>query len=685
MKDKKYIFIDFEFNNSQEKILNLVSCSYSHTEDMENFSPPTTYWLHNSDEEKTTCLKDLQRFFTQDYTFVVFGAEAEARSILSLGETEKHLYHYKFIDLWVEYRVLQNNNDDLSYGKQLIDGKEVKTKPPRPKWQRVEGEGAGQKPQGSLAAACYKLLGEKVDTDRKNKVRDIIISSPESFADSEAEEIMDYNESDIFLLPRLLEATVKEYKKLIPRRHLKTLMSEMLYRGEFSVRSAYMVHEGYPVNIEEMSGFSNSVPVIMNELCKDINSQFDFKPFRWSKKDFCFAWRQKDTRQFLREEYPDLIPQWLLTDSKDISLSLEAFTQHFDFKHTYPRGNFGAQIVRFLKVRQSLNGFSVKTNNSKEDKSIWSALGKDGRVRPFFNIYRSQSFRSQPSAKTFIFLKAAWMRALVSPPPGYVCFGIDWASQEFLIGALWSRDPAMVEAYESGDPYLWFGKASGKIPKDATKSHKLRDPFKSTTLAEMYLMGIESLAKKITNDSGIYYSIEEAEKLDEAFKDIFHVFCDARREAVDRYYDDKYLRLPDGTYMWGSNKNFRSIANCPIQGFGSAVMRKAVQLAQDKEVTIIKTLHDALYGICKIGELEEKIISLGQAMDEAFRFYFPPRLKPKASCRLDVNCWSPELTDSIWETKNGLVVKQQSVYVDKRSLSDYEKFKKYFNSGNLDL
>jgi DNA polymerase I len=69
---------------------------------------------------------------------------------------------------------------------------------------------------------------------------------------------------------------------------------------------------------------------------------------------------------------------------------------------------------------------------------------------------------------------------LIQPPPGHAIAYIDWAQQEFGIAAALSRDPLMMDAYRSGDPYLAFAKQAGAAPPDATKAtHKtIRDQFK---------------------------------------------------------------------------------------------------------------------------------------------------------------------------------------------------------------
>ena len=108
-------------------------------------------------------------------------------------------------------------------------------------------------------------------------------------------------------------------------------------------------------------------------------------------------------------------------------------------------------------------------------------VGKDGRNRTMLSAFRARTGRNQPSNTEFIFGPSVWLRGLIQPPPGYGIAYIDWAQQEFGIAAALSGDPLMMDAYRSGDPYLAFAKQAGAAPPDATKAtHKaVRDQFKS--------------------------------------------------------------------------------------------------------------------------------------------------------------------------------------------------------------
>jgi len=672
----KYCYLDFEYNQTTHPKLNLVSLSITWSYDKKNFNREE-FWLHKNKKSQDKARGLIHNLYVEGFIFISYAVTAEARAFISL-DLDPTIF--KWIDLFIEHRCLTNHNWKLQYGKQLIDGKPKNTFPPKPKWERKEGEATSQEAIQSLATACFKFLDVIIDSKEKDEVRDLILSEPEEFTEEQKNRILRYNRSDIKHLPNLFNRMVSEYRKLLPPKELKTLKKEMLWRGEFAARTAVMEAVGYPIDIGKTKSFSSSVPLILREIQQDINSQFDFKPFKFDILSEKFKWRQKETRLHLKKIYPDLISDWMVTKTKELSLSLDGFAKFFSYRHDYPRNNFGAQMVRYLKTKQSLNGFLPP---KKGGTSFWNYVGPDFRVRPYFNIYRAQSSRSQPAATGFIFLKAAWMRALVSPSPGRAICGVDWVSQEFLIAALRSEDKNMLKAYESGDVYLWFGKATGRIPQEGTKKEykALRDRFKSSVLGIQYLMGAPSLAKKITNDTGEYCSEHEAAEFIDLFNETFSDFYMWREDQIREYEIKKYLKLADGWYMFGDNQNFRSVANCPVQGTGGAIMRKSVQLAQDRGLDVIKTLHDALYIEFDSNDLS-KVDELCECMDEGFRFYFPEHLQRFALCRLEPNIWSPDYPSEDIEitTPSGRICKKQQIYVDERSLSEYKRFQNYFST-----
>ena len=576
-------------------------------------------------------------------------------------------------DLYLEYVMFSNHNKDLSKGKQYVKGREITI----PSWSNEKGP-------KNLVGATYKLLNIKIDSDHKDKMRDLIISCPSEFTPEEKKAIMDYCLSDVEYLPRIFEEIQKIARKMIPREHRATYAKEAKWRAEYAVRTTFMVRHGIPIHTDWLKNLTESIPILLLECAKDINEQFPgVNPFKWCKKDQKY---KMDTKAIYA--WIDTLPfkkKWEMTPTNKYSLAVDAFKKFFNYSHDYPRNNLGAQMLRYLNLSQQLRGFSEPAGDAK--RTFWDYVGSDGMSRPYFNIYGAQSSRSQPSSTSFLFLKTGWMRSLCVPTQWYAVCAIDYSSQEFLLGALLSGDDKMFDAYVSGDVYLAYGKEIGVIPKDGTKKthEKERDAQKPVILGWQYWVSGHGLCIQLNEQLGENrYDPDSAQLLLDKLDSIYWKFAEFRNKTIDEYTMRKYVRLHDGFYMWGDNPNHRSVGNMPVQGAGAAIMRKAVQLAQDAGLDVIQTLHDALYIMFPKDDLD-KIDILKRCMKEAFVWYFNG--DPRASViRMDCKAWSLDYEPSEIVTNGENKVQLQKIFVDSRAKNQFNEFEKYFKqSTNLDL
>lgn len=658
----KLLYLDFEFNGISEKNLNLVCVSATAIDEgIERYQ--RDYWLLDYRERVRA-----KNFFTlmkdKGYIFVSYVVEAEQRSLMSLFEDSGYNFYnpssLKWIDLYLEYRNLLNHNHKFQYGEQLIEGKVKKTKPPKPKWEQFYGDGeedesvSHHKPSYSLAAAVFKLLGSKVDTEEKTAVRDIIIRSDTKEIEENQYRIMKYCRSDIEYLRPMMNAFIKENLKICKPDEYK---NAMLKRGEYAARSAMMISCGYPVNRGKIENFKKNIPEILASAQEACN---EFIPaFSKNKKTSAFKANENTIRTWVTEQKK---PHWRMTDKGKVSISKDAFADWYDSESE----GFAGAYCRYLKTKQSLNGFMPNSKKKFED-----FVGSDNRVRPFMGIYGAQSSRSQPASAGFIPLKSHWMRNFIESPKGLAMVGIDYASQEFLLAAIISQDEGMMDAYESGDVYLAFAKAAGLAPKEATKeSHKeTRDKCKTLVLGISYDMGSKGLAARMG------CSESEAEGLIQLFYDTYEDYADWKKETLEEYREFNYLKLSDGWTIWGDNPNHRSVGNFPIQGAGAVVMREAVRLCQVFGIRVVYTLHDAVYA-----EIESKDLQKIQVMQRCMLDAFRNVMKPYGRCpdiRLEGECWSQDFT-----TENGLLfdnIKQLIEYSDSKGASDLKRYRKFFN------
>lgn len=675
----KICYLDFEFYDSRQPTLELVSCALMYR-DRSGSSPMKfrvkTFWLLNDEGAQKKLARLLETLLRESYLFCAYAFTAEARCILQLCPSVRPKDLSRAVDLYLEYRMLLNHDHDFAYGKQLLNGKVRYTVPPRPKWERTEEEeikGQSQQPQYGLGAACYKLLGVKIDSERKTRVRDIIISGDVDAIESARDEILAYNLSDIEHLRGLLKRFAAHYRSL--GTSLKSFLAGASSRAEYAARTAEMERLGYPINVKWLGRFEKNIRNIINEAADQCREEApEVKAWLMDVKRGVYSVKQAPIQEWIKEEGLESV--WPKTDTGKLSLSVDAFGKHFDSSS----GGFGGAFVRYLKTKQSLNGFGPQRAGKK---TFRDHLGDDGRARPYFGIYGSQSARSQPGATGFIPLKAHWLRAFIVPRSGRAIVSIDFSSQEFLIAALLSEDRRMLRAYQSGDPYIAFGKDGRLLPKSATKiTHgREREKLKGTVLGVQYEMGDKTLARR----QGI--SVEEAASLIRTFYDTYPDYADWKKETLAEYRREKFLSLADGWTMWGDNDNHRSVGNFPIQGMGSAIMRKSVAIAQDWRLDVIFTLHDALYIECDLDRVEEGVQALASAMDRGFRYYFPDHQKPDATVRLEAFAWGRGVEEiaggniGYWDYRDDdlkMPLETSRYYIDSKGRKDFERYSKFF-------
>lgn len=168
---------------------------------------------------------------------------------------------------------------------------------------------------------------------------------------------------------------------------------------------------------------------------------------------------------------------------------------------------------------------------------------------------------------------------------------VDWEQQEFGVAAALSGDEAMMEAYESGDPYLSFAKQAGAVPSDATKqSHaEQRELFKICALAVQYGMGEKSLGQQIKQPSSY------ARQLLQLHRQVYSRFWKWNDAAVNCAMLNGRLRAVFGWEIHvGPQPNPRSLSNFPMQANGSEMLRLACCLATERGIYVCAPIHDAV-------------------------------------------------------------------------------------------
>ncbi|WP_316225289.1 DNA polymerase [Bradyrhizobium sp. SZCCHNS3052] len=389
-----------------------------------------------------------------------------------------------------------------------------------------------------------------------------------------AENILDYCESDVLALKRLLPAMLPEID--LPR---------ALLRGRYMAAAAAMEHYGVPIDVALLKRLRDDWAVIQDRLIAAIDISYGIYDGRTFKQERFAAWLNRNG-----------IP-WPCLESGKLDLQDETFRQ---------RAKGCPSVSPLRELRNALS--ELRLNDL--------AVGRDGRNRTMLSPFRSRTGRNQPSNSKYIFGPSVWLRGLIKPPPGHAVAYIDWSQQEFGIAAALSGDTAMQAAYHSGDPYLTFGKQAGAIPGDATKaSHQNeRELFKQCVLATQYGMEADALASRIGQPPIV------ARDLLRAHRETYRMFWRWSDAAVDQAMLTGSLHTVFGWHVRvGEQSNPRSLRNFPMQANGAEMLRLACCIATERGVEVCAPVHDAILISAPLHRLDADIGTARAAMAEASR------------------------------------------------------------------
>jgi hypothetical protein len=389
-----------------------------------------------------------------------------------------------------------------------------------------------------------------------------------------SEQILDYCESDVEALARLLPAMWPKID--LPR---------ALLRGRYMAAAAAMEHHGVPIDVPMLDGLRGGWTDIQDQLIAAVDINYGVYEGRTFKEKRFAAWLSRNN-----------IP-WPRLESGRLDLSDDTFRQ---MAKAYP------SVSPLRELRSALSELQLNE----------LAVGRDGRNRTMLSAFQSRTGRNQPSNSKFIFGPSVWLRGLIKPPPGHAVAYIDWSQQEFGIAAALSGDIAMQAAYRSGDPYLTFGKQASMIPADATNaSHQSeRELCKQCVLATQYGMEADTLAFRIRRPKIV------ARDLLRHHHETYPTFWRWSDAAVDQAMLTGSLHTVFGWYVHvGERSNPRSLRNFPMQANGAEMLRLACCLAIERGVEVCAPVHDAILMYARFDRLDADIAKARGAMAEASR------------------------------------------------------------------
>lgn len=580
--------IDFEFFNSNERELSLVACVIT--------AGTLTVQYNLLDEKRKQELKvDLLLHAEHGAIFVAYAVMAEARAFQALGLDP---LRFKWKDLYVEFVMLCNSNDEFNYGKYIDGGVEQFSVRPDPELDEEERKASpfdhSETPK-NLINCAYKLLGVRLDADEKEEMRTLILSKDLEQISARMDEILRYCESDTKHLLPLSKAIDTEFNK----QGLFDFENDQLTRGLYSAAVARCETEGLPLDTLLLERIIENTDTILKTGQDEVNQYFPFfeaeyqRPPKTFKNGNVFHYKptpaKKNTAAYQTYIHSLNLEGFPLTNTgkyKSDKKTLEEFAN----KHRYNNGL--DYLLRYNITESSLKWFRRDNKNG-----FFERVGSDSRVRPYYGIFGTQTGRNAAKAKTFPLAMSSWLRAILQPPKGKVIIGADFSQQEVYVAAILSGDKNLRDAYESGDVYLAFAKQANLAPQDATKkTHKdIRDLCKSTVLGLQFGMGKIKLNNKLRMDSGKPITEEQTLELINAHKTTFKQYWEWVREISEQYKLGYPLVTNDGWVLFCDNPVVTSVRNFPVQANSASITRLAVTKCWQAGLTVLCSLHDAIY------------------------------------------------------------------------------------------
>jgi hypothetical protein len=423
---------------------------------------------------------------------------------------------------------------------------------------------------GLLGAMAWFGL-DAIDANEKEGLRNLAIRGG-PWTDSERKALLDYCESDVIALAKLLPVMLPHID--LPR---------ALFRGRYTAAAARMERAGIPIDVDALSTLEANWEEVKRQLIEEVDAQYQV-----------FENGTFKTERFAKFLATQDIP-WPLLPSGHLALDEDTFSM-------------------MAKVHPSLGPLHQLRQTLSKIRTLKLEVGTDGRNRCMLSIFGSKTGRNQPSNSKFIFGAPNWLRGLVRPEPGKGLAYLDYCQQEFGIAAALSGDEAMQNAYHSGDPYLAFAKLAGAIPPDGTEATHpaIRDQYKGCALGVQYGIGAESLARQIGQP------VHQAQRLLSLHHQSFPKFWAWSDSSIDHAM---LLGNLYSVFGWmvhtGVDTNPRMLRNFPMQANGAEILRLACWLATERGITVCAPVHDAILIEASLDELESTILDAQRAMEEA--------------------------------------------------------------------
>jgi DNA polymerase I len=448
------------------------------------------------------------------------------------------------------------------------------------KWDICGKDGMPNKPSLVFALDHYGV--DSLDVNEKEEMRALASRRGLPYSEAERRALLGYCEADVVALVRLLP-------RMLPRLDLP----RALLRGRFMQAVARVERNGIPVDEQTLALLDEHWESLQLAMIRVVDADFGVYDGTHFRSERFARWLGRHGIPWPRRE-----------KTGELEINDDVFR---DMAVTYP------VLQPLRQLRQALDMLYLAD----------LPVGSDDRNRCLMSPFGTITGRCAPSTSKFIFARPAWMRSLIRPEEGRALAYLDWSSQEYGIGAVLSRDPAMLADYKAGDPYLGFARRIGLVPPTATKqTHRAeRDIVKSIILGTQYGMGDQALAVRINRP------VAYARDLLRAHRATYRKFWEWSDAAVNlalfrgrlwtRFGWQTWTRHRKPTDSDSGDPNIRSLSNFPCQGNAADMLRLAAGFICDAGLMLDATIHDTVLIEVAIGDLDAAVAQARRAMERA--------------------------------------------------------------------
>jgi DNA polymerase I len=247
---------------------------------------------------------------------------------------------------------------------------------------------------------------------------------------------------------------------------------------------------------------------------------------------------------------------------------------------------------RLMSYIPGIDGVHALRDSLRVIASATLPIGRDGRNRPSLFPFGTATGRNAHTRS--LYNAHAGLRSFMVFPQDKIGVYLDWRTQEVGVAAARSGDPALIEAYRSGDVYHALAVLCGLTNEPdpirwKRECREMRDRVKPLQLGINYGMGVKSLAAGLGRHPVI------ASDFIERHKRRYPRFWWWRdNQAMTAMLD----RRTESVFGWplriSTSPNKRTLYNFPMQSDGAEMLRIAAWRLCEAGIVPCMLVHDGI-------------------------------------------------------------------------------------------